>query len=97
MINNDTEKGRHRLTVQLSDDEGRTWKWRRSLENDTPDADAGRYGYPSIVQARDGSIHATYSVQLRPSLAKPDANGKPAHKTIRHIQFNEAWLRAGDR
>ena len=97
VINNDTEKGRHRLTVQLSDDEGRTWKWRRSLENDAPDADAGRYGYPSILQARDGSIHVTYSVQLRPSLAKPDANGKPAHKTIRHVQFNEAWLRAGDR
>lgn len=97
VINNDTEKGRHRLTVQLSDDEGRTWKWRRSLENDAPDADAGRYGYPSILQANDGSIHATYSVQLRPSLAKPDANGKPAHKTIRHVQFNEAWLRAGNR
>ena len=97
VINNDTEKGRHRLTVQLSDDEGRTWKWRRSLENDAPDADAGRYGYPSILQAHDGSIHATYSVQLRPSLAKPDANGKPAHKTIRHVQFNEAWLRAGNR
>ena len=97
VINNDTENGRHRLTVQLSDDEGRTWKWRRSLENDTPDADAGRYGYPSIIQARDGTIHATYSVQLRPSSAKPDAHGKPAHKTIRHVQFNEAWLRAGDR
>lgn len=97
VINNDTEKGRHRLTVQLSDDEGRTWKWRRSLENDTPDADAGRYGYPSIIQARDGTIHTTYSVQLRPSLAQPDDHGKPAHKTIRHVQFNEAWLRAGDR
>lgn len=97
VINNDTEKGRHRLTVQLSDDEGRTWKWRRSLENDAPDADAGRYGYPSIIQARDGSIHATYSVQLRPSFAKPDAAGKPAHKTIRHVEFNEAWIRAGAR
>jgi predicted neuraminidase len=97
VINNDTEKGRHRLTVQLSDDEGRTWKWRRSLENDAPDADAGRYGYPSILQARDGSIHATYSVQLRPSLARPDAAGQPAHKTIRHVQFNEAWLRADAR
>ena len=97
VINNDTEKGRHRLTVQLSDDEGRTWKWRRSLENDVPDADAGRYGYPSIIQARDGTIHATYSVQLRPSLAKPDAHGKPAHKTIRHVEFNEAWIRAGAR
>jgi predicted neuraminidase len=95
VINNDTEQGRHRLAVQLSDDEGRTWKWRRHLENDEPGPDAGRYGYPSIIQAKDGTLHATYSVQLRPSLAQRDATGKPAHKTIRHVQFTESWIRAG--
>lgn len=96
LVNNDTEKGRHRLAVQLSDDEGRTWKWKRHLERDEPDANAGRYGYPSILQAKDGTLHATYSVQLRPSMVIPDAAGKPAHKTIRHVQFNEAWIRAGN-
>lgn len=96
LVSNDTELGRHRLSVQLSDDEGRTWKWRRHLENDTPGPDSGRFGYPSIIQAKDGSLHATYSVQLRPSVAQPDAAGKPAHKTIRHVHFNEAWIRAGE-
>ncbi|WP_414662660.1 sialidase family protein [Horticoccus sp. 23ND18S-11] len=97
VINNDTEQGRHSLCVRLSDDEGRTWKWSRHLERDEPGADAGRYGYPSILQAKDGTLHATYSVQLRPSLAAKDAEGKPAHKTIRHVHFNEAWIRAGNR
>ena len=97
VLNNDTERGRHSLCVRLSDDEGRTWKWSRHLERDAPDDDAGRFGYPSIIQAKDGTLHATYSVQLRPSAAKKDAQGKPAHKSIRHVHFNEAWIREGDR
>jgi predicted neuraminidase len=94
-IHNDAEKGRHSLAVTLSDDEGKTWKWKRHLERDEPGPDAGRYGYPSIIQAQDGTLHATYSVQLRPSLARPDAAGKPAHKAIRHVQFTAAWIRGG--
>ena len=96
LVNNDTERGRHQLCVRLSDDEGKTWKWSRHLEQDEPGEESGRYGYPSIIQARDGSLHATYSVQLRASAAAKDADGKPAHKTIRHVHFNEAWIRAGD-
>jgi predicted neuraminidase len=96
LVNNDTEQGRHSLCVRLSEDEGRTWKWRRHLERDAPGDASGRYGYPSIIQARDGTLHATYSVQLRAADAAKDANGRPAHKTIRHVHFNEAWIRAGD-
>src|SRR6185295_902018 len=29
LIGNDTEQGRHRLAVQISDDEGKSWKWMR--------------------------------------------------------------------
>jgi predicted neuraminidase len=97
LVNNDTENGRHSLCVRLSDDEGKTWKWSRHLERDAPGESSARYGYPSILQARDGTLHATYSVQLRASEAVPDVNGKPAHKTIRHVHFNEAWIREGDR
>src|ERR1043166_6401973 len=32
LISNDTERHRNSLAVQLSDDEGRTWKWKRSEE-----------------------------------------------------------------
>ena len=50
LISNDTERGRHRLTVQLSDDEGKSWKWRRALE--LAAEDVGRFHYPSIIRRR---------------------------------------------
>jgi predicted neuraminidase len=75
IIYNDTESSpRDRLAVSLSSDEGRTWSWTRHLEN-TP---GQRFDYPSLVQARDGSLHASYSYNL---------------KTIKHVTFNESWLR----
>ncbi len=95
LINNDTETGRHRLVVRLSDDDGRTWKWQRYLENDPPGPESGRYHYPSILQARDGSIHATYSYHLHRSSLPRDVDGDPAAKSIKHVRFNEAWIRAG--
>lgn len=93
-VGNDTEQGRHRLAVMVSEDEGRTWTRRRYLENDAPGPLAGRYHYPSIIQARDGTLHVTYSHHLStalPDLPK-DALGKPAHSSIRHAHFNLAWL-----
>ena len=96
LINNDTEQGRHRLTVSLSDDEGRTWKWKRALESDEPGPDAGRYHYPSILQAKDGTLHATYSYHAAEKGAKKDPEGRPLHKSIKHAHFNEEWVREGD-
>ena len=93
-IGNDTEKDRHRLALMLSTDEGRTWTHRRYLENDPPGRLAGRFHYPSLIQARDGTLHATWSHHLsteRPELPK-DADGKPAHSSIKHAHFNLAWL-----
>jgi hypothetical protein len=99
LINNDLEKGRHRLGVSLSDDEGKTWKWTRHLERDT-EADiktgAGSYHYPSIIQARDGTLHASYSFHQKKSDTRLDPAGKPATESIKHAHFNEAWIRQGD-
>lgn len=96
LINNDTERGRHSLVVRLSDDEGRTWKWGRHLERDQPGPEAGRYHYPSIIQAADGTLHATYSHHLHRRTLPKDTDGDPAAKTIKHVQFNEEWIRRGD-
>jgi predicted neuraminidase len=82
MAGNDTEKGRDRLRLALSDDEGATWKWSRSLENN-PD---GRFHYPSLIQAHDGSIHITYSQFLK----TPDGE----QKTIKHARLNVAWIKS---
>ena len=96
LINNDTEQGRRRLVVRLSDDEGRSWKWQRSLEEDPPGPEAGAYHYPSIVEARDGTLHATYSFHLNRRDLPRDVDGDPAAKSIKHAHFNLAWIQAGD-
>jgi len=78
MIYNDKEKDpRDRLAVSISTDRGKTWRWTRHLE-DTP---GGRFDYPSIVQAKDGTLHATYTYNL---------------KTIQHVHFDERWVQEGD-
>ena len=100
LIHNDTEKGRHRLAVSLSDDEGRTWKWTRHLEDDSSadsESRAGSYSYPSIIQARDGSLHATYSFRQKPSETKPGPDGKPATESVKHAHFNLAWIQQENR
>ncbi len=83
IIYNDTVKGRHTLAVSISDDEGATWSKTRHLE--AHDADQGSYHYPSILQAKDGSIHVTYT-----------EGGLPIGSTIRYAHFNEEWVRVGD-
>jgi predicted neuraminidase len=78
MIYNDKEESpRDRLAVSLSPDGGQTWTHTRHLEN-TP---GGRFDYPSLIQAADGTLHATYSYNLR---------------TIKHVHFNEAWVKEGN-
>jgi len=99
LVNNDLENGRYSLAVSLSDDEGESWKWTRHLERDTePDIKAGpgSYHYPSIIQAKDGTIHVSYSFHLKRSLTKTDPSGRPASESIKHAHFNEAWIRQGE-
>jgi len=78
------------LAVQISDDEGRTWKWKRHLEFDEPGPEAGSFHYPSIIQAKDGTLHASYSYHFK--VLPGDANTKAA-KTIKHAHFNVEWVR----
>ncbi len=75
IIYNDKESSpRDRLAVSISTDQGQTWQWTRHLEN-TP---GQRFDYPSLVQGRDGALHATYSYNL---------------KTIKHVTFDESWVK----
>jgi predicted neuraminidase len=98
LIYNDLERGRHRLAVSLSDDEGRTWRWTRHLERDPDSSDPqqlGQYHYPSIIQAADGTLHATYSLFAPPASVTPDAGKRLPRKSIKHAHFNEAWIMQG--
>ena len=99
LVYNDLERGRHSLAIALSDDEGRTWSRPRHLERDPEGATAeqqGQYHYPSIIQARDGLIHVSYSLFLPPAAAKKDEQGRVLRKTIKHAAFDEAWVLAGN-
>ena len=96
LISNDTERGRNSLAVQISDDESRTWKWKRHLEFNKPGPEAGSFHYPSIIQAKDGTLHASYSYHLAKRSLPKDVDGDPAAKSIKHAHFNEAWVMEGD-
>jgi predicted neuraminidase len=88
LVHNDLERGRHSLAVWLSEDEGKTWRWKRYLERDERAEGAGSFHYPSVIQARDGSLHATYSYFL--NHLPQDA----PRKTILHTHFNVDWIKA---
>lgn len=94
LIYNNTERGRNDLTVALSDDEGKTWKWKRQIEFDQPGPEAGAYHYPSIIQARDGSLHVSYSYHLNRKDVELDEDKKPRRKAIKHAHFNVEWVMA---
>jgi len=80
MVYNDTEEGRHRLAAALSDDEGKTWKWKNYIKQ----GEKGKYSfsYPSLIQTEDGLIHVTYSY----------SDG--VNKTIKHTFFNVDWIKS---
>ena len=96
LISNDSERARNSLCVQISEDEGRTWRWKRHLEFEPEAPDAGSYHYPSLMQAKDGSLHATYSYHLSTRGKPRDAAGEVATKSIKHAHFNEAWVMKSD-
>jgi predicted neuraminidase len=61
-VGDDEDDGRYRLSLYLSDDEGQTWKWKRTLEND--EQKSGRFSYPCLIQTADGLLHISYSYSV---------------------------------
>lgn len=89
VVHNDIPDGRYQLAVSVSEDEGRTFRRRRYIERE--EKDVGRYHYPSVIQARDGRIHVTYSYHVAGAL---DDGGQG--KSIKHVSFDETWLLGDD-
>ena len=88
-VYNDAPKGRHTLAVSLSEDEGRTWKWTRRLEDRK--LGQGSFHYPSIIEGSDGRFHTTYSYFVH----EPH-NGESKGKSICYAVFDRDWLRDGN-
>ncbi len=59
---NDIVDGRYRLSLYISDDEGKTWKWKVHVEDD--ETKTGSFSYPSMNQDAKGLLHLTYSYSL---------------------------------
>jgi sialidase-1 len=77
LVYNDVDDGRYSLTAAISDDQGKSWKWQKNLEY----LKNGSFSYPSVIQAKDGRIHITYSYHL------------PGRKrSINHVTLEEAWI-----
>ncbi len=85
VAHNDVEDGRHRLSVWLSPDEGKTWPYRKTLVNGEPGSEV-RGHYPAIIQGSDGTIHVSFTNQV------PGPEGKAAVKNITHAAFSEKWF-----
>lgn len=71
------------LTVALSQDAGKTWRWIRSLETGASE-DTGQqnkksdeYSYPSVLQDARGQIYVAYTYR---------------HQTIKVVRFHEDWI-----
>ena len=87
-IYNDTEDGRHQLAVSISEDEGKTYTHTRHLEKRAPGK--GSFHYPSIIQAKDGTLHCTYSYFT------PNGLDGREGKSIKYATFNIDWVMEGD-
>jgi len=69
LVFNDSPRRRSPLSIALSEDEGETWP--RKLDLETDDAE---FSYPSIIRARNGLIHLSYTWR---------------RKAIAHVIFDE--------
>jgi predicted neuraminidase len=84
MVFNDTENGRHNLSVAISDDEGKSWKWKKSIENDTRSEKSTSSHYPSVIEGADGRIHVSYSYHR---------NDIVPGKTVKYVSFPLRWVK----
>ncbi|HEX8039113.1 MAG TPA: exo-alpha-sialidase [Chryseosolibacter sp.] len=84
IVFNDLESGRYDLTVAVSDDEGKSWRWKKRIEHDSRKEGPASSHYPSVIADPDGQIHVVYSFHrndLRPG------------KTIKYATFPLAWVK----
>jgi predicted neuraminidase len=84
MVFNNSEKGRQNLAVAISNDDGKTWKWSRDLENDIRATKGTSSHYPAVIEGSDGVIHVTYSFHR--------GDVQPG-KTIKHFSFPVSWVK----
>lgn len=56
LVYNHSKKKRFPINIAISEDDGKTWKMKLSLEKKR-----GEYSYPAVIQSKDGLVHITYT------------------------------------
>jgi hypothetical protein len=84
IVFNDQEDGRFDLSAAISDDEGKSWKWKRRIEHDARAERPTSSHYPSVVAGADGQIHVIYSFHR--------GDTQPG-KTIKYASFPATWVK----
>jgi len=82
LVFNDDEEERHNLTLAYSGDQGKNWRNIATLENEQglvpAEAEEREYSYPYLIRTKNNTFHLLYTW----------------HTThIKHLYFNQAWLR----
>lgn len=76
------------MTLAISEDEGRSWRWRRNLEigdgycltNNSKERLNREFSYPAICQTPDGQLHIAYTY---------------FRQAIKYVRVAEDWARGG--
>jgi predicted neuraminidase len=85
IVHNDVEEGRHRLSIWLSKDEGKSWPYKKVVIEGIPGSQV-RAHYPAIIEGTGGTIHLSFTNQI----AGPE--GQPPVKCISHVSLSESSL-----
>ena len=86
---------RNPVSIAISEDEGRTWQYRRNLcefhpdDTEKPNENRQSFAYPTLCQGANGLIHVTWS------FSHPETvDGNLMHFTdIQHTSFTEDWAK----
>ena len=76
LVFNNTEHGRHILSLAVSENDGETWKIIHDFEH-SPAGSEDRFSYPYFIKTKSGDYHLSYTWKKH---------------LIKHVVFNDRWL-----
>jgi predicted neuraminidase len=93
LVFNNSPTSRESLSLALSRDGGRRWALFHTFEEGVRDhaGHLANFGYPYAIQASDGMVHVLYV--WHPTYVKHDVPQVWHLDHLKHVSFNEAWIR----
>ncbi len=94
-ISTSIEDGRNVMSIALSENEGKTWPWRRTIELDTR-SDVGSYHYASLDADAQGNIYISYTIDYAAGDRAEDGGDLSGLNDIRFLMVTRDWIKEGD-